>query len=85
MEDIITGKADAKDNVLKNAPHTAAVVSGDAWTRPYSRAAAAYPAPWTREHKFWPSVGRVDNVHGDRVLICSCEPVESYADGAKLK
>lgn len=72
------GVADPVNNVLKNAPHTAEVVIADDWDRPYSREQAAYPAPWTREHKFWPSVGRVDNAFGDRNLVCSCLPVEAY-------
>ena len=73
------GVADATNNPLKNAPHTAQVVAADMWERPYSREQAAYPAPWTREHKFWPYVGRIDNVHGDRNLVCTCLPVEAYA------
>jgi hypothetical protein len=69
IDDVIEGRADPKVNPLKGAPHTAAVVVADKWDRPYSREKAAYPAPWTRENKFWPSVGRVDNVQGDRVLV----------------
>ena len=65
------GALDAKDNPLKNAPHTAQSVVSDAWARPYPREQAAYPAPWTRENKFWPAVGRVDNVFGDRNLVCT--------------
>jgi glycine dehydrogenase len=80
IEDVITGKADKVSNVLKGAPHTAAVVAADKWERKYSRETAAFPAPWVRDNKFWPSVGRVDNVHGDRVLICTCPPLESYVD-----
>jgi glycine dehydrogenase len=67
-----SGQADARNNVLKQAPHTADVVCADQWNRPYSREQAAYPAPWLREHKFWPAVGRIDNVYGDRNLVCSC-------------
>jgi glycine dehydrogenase len=63
--------------VLKNAPHTATVIAGD-WNRAYSREQAAFPTAWQREHKFWPAVGRVDNVHGDRHLVCSCLPLEAY-------
>ena len=74
MTAIESGTADGKDNLLKNAPHTAASLVGE-WTHPYSRAAAAYPAPWLREHKFWPAVGRIDNVWGDRNLFCACVPV----------
>ena len=56
--------------MLKNAPHTAAVVMADEWTHPYSREKAAFPLPWVRSHKFWPSVGRIDNPYGDRNLMC---------------
>ena len=73
------GEVDAHDNVLKNAPHPARVVLADEWTHPYSRSAAAYPAPWVREHKFWPHVARIDNVYGDRNLVCACPPLEAYA------
>jgi glycine dehydrogenase len=72
------GKADAEHNVLKNAPHTAAVVMADEWTFPYSRQLAAFPLDWVREHKFWPSVSRVDSAYGDRNLMCSCIPVDAY-------
>ena len=78
IQDVLSGKVDKKDNVLKHAPHTAkAVVSSD-WNRPYTREQAAYPLPAVRENKFWPSVARVDNVYGDKNLICSCPPIESY-------
>ena len=66
----------AQDNPLKNAPHTAHVVTASEWTHPYSREQAAYPAPWLREHKFWPTVGRIDNVWGDRNLFCACVPAD---------
>ncbi len=69
------GRADRGDNPLKNAPHTAAAVTADIWTHPYGRHQAAYPAPWLREHKVWPSVGRIDNAYGDRNLFCTCPPV----------
>ncbi|MEA2694416.1 MAG: glycine dehydrogenase, partial [Acidobacteriota bacterium] len=72
------GRMDAHDSPLKHAPHTAEEVTATAWDRPYSREQAAFPAPWVRENKFWPHVGRVDNVWGDRNLICSCPPTESY-------
>jgi glycine dehydrogenase len=72
---IETGEADREDNVLKWSPHTAQDLLADVWDRSYSRESAAYPAPWTREHKFWPVVGRIDNVYGDRNLFCSCVPV----------
>jgi len=69
---IESGAADPQNNLLKNAPHTAESLIRDPWDRPYSREQAAYPAPWTRTHKFWPAVARVDNVHGDRNLVCCC-------------
>ena len=78
IEDVIKGKADAKDNVLKNAPHTSSAVASDDWSHPYPREQAAFPLPFVRERKFWPSVGRIDNPYGDRNLICSCPPLESY-------
>ncbi len=80
IEAIRTGEADRADNLLKNAPHTAQEVSADEWSHHYSREVAAYPAPWTREHKFWPAVARIDNVYGDRNLICSCPPMEAFAE-----
>jgi glycine dehydrogenase len=73
---IETGEADREDNVLKWAPHTAQDLLADSWDRSYSRESAAYPAPWSREHKFWPVVGRIDNVYGDRNLFCSCVPID---------
>ena len=72
------GRFDKTNNPLKNAPHTAEAVTADEWDRPYSRQEAAFPAPWTRVHKFWPSVGRIDDVAGDRNLVCACLPVEAY-------
>jgi len=72
---IETGTLDRTDNPLKNAPHTANVVTADAWSHAYPRSQAAYPAPWVKHRKFWPSVGRVDNVYGDRNLFCTCAPV----------
>ncbi len=74
------GKVDAENNVLKNAPHTAAVITADAWDFPYSRQQAAYPLTHLRANKFWPSVGRIDNAYGDRNLMCSCPPVEAYQE-----
>jgi len=79
IQDVIDGKADPKDNVLKNAPHTAAAVMADTWTHPYTREQAAFPLPFVRANKFWPSVGRIDNPYGDRNLVCSCPPIEEYA------
>jgi glycine dehydrogenase len=78
IQDVVDGVADARDNVLKNAPHTAEAVSAAAWTNPYSREQAAYPLPYVRADKFWPPVARVDNPYGDRNLICSCPPIEAY-------
>jgi glycine dehydrogenase len=75
---VAEGRIDAHDNPLKRAPHTAEEVTATEWNRPYSREQAAFPAPWVRENKFWPHVGRVDNVWGDRNLMCSCPPTESY-------
>ncbi len=74
MTAIESGAMDGADNPLKNAPHTARSVTDSEWTHPYSREVAAYPAPWLRDHKFWPSVGRIDNVWGDRNLFCACVP-----------
>jgi glycine dehydrogenase len=78
IREIEQGRADKQDNLLKNAPHTAAMVTAAEWTHAYSRERAAFPAAWTREHKFWPSVARVNDVHGDRNLICACPPVTDY-------
>ncbi len=74
------GTADEKDNVLKNAPHTATAVVADDWQHAYSREKAAYPLPFVRERKFWPSVRRINNTYGDRNLICTCPPTEAYAE-----
>jgi len=74
------GNADKADNVLKNAPHTQLVVISSQWTRPYSREQAAFPLPYIIENKFWPSVARVNNTYGDRNLVCTCEPVSSFAE-----
>ncbi|CAN1213567.1 aminomethyl-transferring glycine dehydrogenase [Tumidithrix helvetica PCC 7403] len=76
---IATGTADRQDNALKNAPHTAESLLADNWQHPYSRQSAAYPAPWTKEHKFWTAVGRIDNAYGDRNFVCSCLPMEAYS------
>ncbi|HIF06238.1 MAG TPA: aminomethyl-transferring glycine dehydrogenase [Gemmatimonadetes bacterium] len=81
IREVEAGTADTDDNVLKNAPHTAGMVATSEWEHPYSREKAAYPAPWTREYKYWPPVRRINNVHGDRHLICACPPIESYAHG----
>jgi glycine dehydrogenase len=78
IEEVMNGRADREDNVLKHAPHPATAVVADEWSHSYSREKAAYPLPYLRQHKFWPSVGRIDNVHGDRNLVCTCDSVESY-------
>jgi glycine dehydrogenase len=78
IQAVIDGKADPTDNVLKNAPHTAGAVAGDEWTHPYSREQAAFPLPFVRAHKHWPSVGRIDNPYGDRNLMCACPPIAEY-------
>ncbi len=78
IQQIEIGLSDKTDNVLKNAPHTAAMVTVDEWDHSYTRQQAAYPVAWTRESKFWPPVRRVNNAHGDRNLVCACPPIESY-------
>jgi glycine dehydrogenase len=78
INEVCDGKADKLDNVLKNAPHTAFEVSSDGWKHPYLRHQAAYPLKWIKENKFWPSVARLDDAFGDRNLICSCAPTETY-------
>ncbi|MBI1287455.1 MAG: aminomethyl-transferring glycine dehydrogenase [Flavobacteriales bacterium] len=79
ISEIESGDADVTDNVLHNAPHTSKMVVSDSWNHPYSREKAAFPLPYVSEAKVWPSVGRVDNAHGDRNLICTCPTTESYA------
>jgi glycine dehydrogenase len=78
IREIEEGQAPRDNNVLKNAPHTAHVLTAPEWNHPYSREKAAYPAPWVRDSKFWPSVGRLNGTLGDRKLVCSCPPVEDY-------
>jgi glycine dehydrogenase len=80
IQNVKDGKTDSMDNPLKNAPHTASVVTANDWEHGYSRQEAAYPAPWLKEYKYWPPVGRVDNAFGDRNLICTCPPIETYED-----
>jgi glycine dehydrogenase len=77
---IEAGESDKIDNALKNAPHTAANVTGDEWNHSYSRQKAAFPLPYVAAHKFWPAVGRVNDSYGDRSLICACPPMESYME-----
>ena len=74
------GIADRQDNPLKHAPHPLARVLSDSWEHAYGREKAAFPAPWTRLHKFWPSVGRVESAYGDRNLVCSCLPTDAYVE-----
>ncbi len=74
------GRMDQTDNPLLNAPHTSAHVTADDWSHPYSRETAAFPAPWCRDFKFWPHVGRVDNGYGDKNLVCTCPPLEAYEE-----
>ncbi|MDZ8034087.1 aminomethyl-transferring glycine dehydrogenase [Nostoc sp. DedSLP04] len=78
IAEIEVGKVDIQDNLLKNAPHTAESLITGEWQHPYSREQAAYPAPWTREYKFWPAVGRIDAAFGDRNFVCSCLPMDAY-------
>ena len=80
IQEIVDGVVGQEDNVLKNAPHTAVMVASDTWTHSYSREKAAFPKSFVRAQKFWPSVGRIDNSHGDRNLMCSCPPIEMWAD-----
>jgi glycine dehydrogenase len=80
IADIENGLADKKENVLKNAPHTADVVMAEDWTKPYSRQKAAFPLPFVKSKKFWPTVSRIDSAYGDRNLVCSCLPISEYAE-----
>ena len=78
IQAIESAKADQKDNLLKNAPHTAEALTADKWDHPYTREQAGYPVRNLREHKFWPPVSRIDNVFGDRNPVCSCAGMEAY-------
>jgi glycine dehydrogenase len=80
VREVEQGRVEAERSVLRHAPHTAEVVTADAWDRPYSRQRAAFPAPWVHGAKFWPAVGRIDNAWGDRNLACTCDAVEAYAE-----
>jgi glycine dehydrogenase len=82
IADIAAGRLDRTDNPLKNAPHTAREVTAEVWNHDYPRERAAFPLPWVRTAKYWPPVKRVDNVYGDRNLICTCAPLEAYAEAA---
>lgn len=81
IQEIELGIMSKEDNTLTNAPHTMGAVVSDDWSHGYSREKAAFPAPWTREHKFWPGVRRVNDAHGDRNLVCSCPPMEEFVEG----
>ena len=78
IQEVIDGISDKENNPLKNAPHSYKTLVADEWTFAYTREKAAFPAPYVKENKFWPSVSRVDNAYGDRNLVCSCLPVEAY-------
>jgi glycine dehydrogenase len=79
IQEIVQGRRPKDDNVLKNSPHTAEAVTTTDWKHPYSREQAAFPAPWLHDYKFWPAVGRIDNAYGDRNLVCTCPPMDSYS------
>jgi glycine dehydrogenase len=81
VREVEQGRVTAEHSALRHAPHTAEAVVATEWDHPYSREHAAFPAPWLRQHKFWPAVGRIDNAWGDRNLACTCEAVEAYAEG----
>src|SRR5687767_10809764 len=78
VQEILDGRLPRDNNPLKNAPHTAQEVTASVWNHPYSREQAAFPAPWVREYKFWPAVARIDDAYGDRNLVCTCPPLDSY-------
>jgi glycine dehydrogenase len=80
IQRVLDGTSDPSDNLLKNAPHTAAAVCANQWTHVYTREEAAFPLPFVRERKVWPASARIDNAYGDRHLVCSCPPVETFAD-----
>jgi glycine dehydrogenase len=81
IEDIISKKIPLNQSPLKHAPHTMDMIYVDVWDKPYSRMTGAFPAPWVNSaHKFWPTVGRIDNVYGDRNLVCTCPPVTDYIE-----
>ncbi len=79
IQEVVSGEVSVENSVLKHAPHPMNTLTDDEWTKPYSRAKAAYPLDWVRERKFWPAVARIDNAYGDRNLICTCAPIEAFA------
>jgi len=85
IDDVGSGRVNLEDSPLRHAPHTAEETLSDKWDRKYSRDVAAFPAPWIRANKFWPTVGRVDNVYGDRNLVCTCPPLSAYEDIEDIK
>mmetsp|Transcript_28600 Transcript_28600/g.43229 ORF Transcript_28600/g.43229 Transcript_28600/m.43229 type:complete len:1010 (-) Transcript_28600:2932-5961(-) len=85
IDDVGSGRVSIEDSPLRNAPHTLDDIMADKWERPYSREVGAYPAPWLRANKFWPTCGRVDNVYGDRNLVCTCPPLEAYEDSEDIR
>ena len=85
IDDIGSGRVKLEESPLRNAPHTIEAILSDKWERKYSREVGAYPAPWVRANKFWPTCGRVDNVYGDRNLVCTCPPLEAYMDDEDIK
>jgi glycine dehydrogenase len=80
IQEIKSGRADKHDNVLKNAPHTAEEAMSDDWRHPYSRQKAIFPIDEVKLHKFWPPVARIDNTYGDRNLVCTCPPLQAFAE-----
>ena len=82
IDDVTSGKLEPHDNPLKNAPHTAEHALSDEWNHPYSRSKACFPMDYQKEHKYWPTVGRIDNAHGDRNLICTCPDINEYKDSS---
>jgi glycine dehydrogenase len=80
IDEIREGRADRADNVLRNAPHTMRVITANGWDHQYDRQKAAFPAGWIIENKFWPAAGRIDEGYGDRNLVCTCDPIDSYRE-----
>eukprot|EP00568_Trieres_chinensis_P000206 CAMPEP_0183305800 /NCGR_PEP_ID=MMETSP0160_2-20130417/10430_1 /TAXON_ID=2839 ORGANISM="Odontella Sinensis, Strain Grunow 1884" /NCGR_SAMPLE_ID=MMETSP0160_2 /ASSEMBLY_ACC=CAM_ASM_000250 /LENGTH=1025 /DNA_ID=CAMNT_0025469071 /DNA_START=82 /DNA_END=3159 /DNA_ORIENTATION=- len=85
IDDVGSGRIALEDSPLRNAPHTMDEIMSEKWDRPYTREVGAYPAPWIRSNKFWPTCGRVDNVYGDRNLVCTCPPLSAYEDDEEIK